>query len=303
MKRVLIALFCIMLFAGCAVTQKTEELLIPRDEGEAIVEGIRMLKIDGELYYDSGKDSSMVPRCGTMAGSLKTVGTEFEIPQNDNECNFEPAKGFQNATNMTKEIPIDGEWRIFRKIVDPEKDFSGYTHCFHMRGKLPNAAAESEYIVLAKEEGLTFERVARSLFSSNSNDWLDCYVIPVLQEDEWGLRLFARNVTPKGLSVVFEQFGGNAQGELLTGDWYILEVQNSSGGWTEVKQKEFDNPVVWHSIAYKINENEQTEKTVDWQWLYGELEEGHYRIGKEVTEFKEAGVFDKKVYYADFFID
>ena len=145
---------------------------------------VRMFRVNGELYYDSGKVSDMIPDCGNMDGNLTKSVDMYEIPQNDGECNFENATAYQNATEMTKEIPIDGDWVIFEKIDEPEKDLQQYKYCYYLKGTMPNAAQESELIVLANDKDLNFTQVTKSLYSSNSNDFLDIYVIPILSEDK-----------------------------------------------------------------------------------------------------------------------
>lgn len=51
-----------------------------------------------------------------------------------------------------------------------------YKYCLVLTGHLPNAAMDSEYIVLSNEEDITFEEVAESLFSSQ-------YPTPFAQKD------------------------------------------------------------------------------------------------------------------------
>ena len=41
---------------------------------------------------------------------------------------------------------------------------------------------------------------------------------------------------------------------------------------------------------------------IDWEWLYGTLPVGEYRIVKSVMDFVEAGSFEEKEYFAEFAI-
>ena len=41
---------------------------------------------------------------------------------------------------------------------------------------------------------------------------------------------------------------------------------------------------------------------VNWEWLYGKLAPGKYRINKEVMDFRETGDFDKKIYSLEFIV-
>ena len=65
------------------------------------------------------------------------------------------------------------------------------------------------------------------------------------------------------------------------------------------------NPLIdyaWNSIAYLIKKNDITELELDWEWLYGALPAGFYRLSKEVMDFKAAGDFDKDIYQVYFTI-
>ncbi len=305
MKKVITAVLCAFLLCGCGQNVG----IIGGSDGpttifvgeEVSAQGVKMINVDGELYYDTGKNSSLIPRCGTLDGSLKVTGMEFEIPQKDGESNFETS-GYQSATGITKEVPLDNNWRIFKKI-DTNRDLSRYKYVLRLKGRHPNAVRDSEFIVLTNDLSLDFEKVSRSMFSSSTNDWLDCYIIPVLEDDKWGLMLWSEEVTPTGLTIVFEQLGGDVKGELQTGAWYGLEKMNEENKWEKVEYLPQEHVVAWSSITYKIKNNDRTEFKVDWKWLYGELGEGIYRIGKEVMDFKNTGDFDKDIYYAEFYVE
>lgn len=309
MKKVVAVILCTLVLAGCnknvgiiGGSDGPTAIFVTNGEESITAQSIRMIKVDGEIYYDSGKNSSLVPRCGTLDGTLKKTADEYEIPKGDGESNFETS-GYQSATGMTKEVPIDGNWRIFRKIADSEKDFSLYKYALVLEGRLPNAVRDSKYIVLANDKTLSFEKVARSMFSSNSEDFIDCYIIPVLDDDKWGIRLWTEDVTDTGLTIVCEQFGGSPTGDLQTGEWYTLEVMDEDNNWVKLEYLPHEYDIVWHSVAYGIKKNDQTKFEIDWEWLYGKLPEGYYRIGKEIMDFRAAGDFDEDVYYAEFFIN
>ena len=203
---------------------------------------------------------------------------------------------------MAKEVPLEGNWRIFKRI-DTSKDSGKYKYVLRLKGRHPNAVRDSEFIVLTNDLSVDFDSVSKSLFSSQSTDWIDCCIIPVLDEEKWGIRLWAEGVTKTGLAIVFEQFGGKAEGDLRTGSWYGIERMNDDYEWEKVSYLPTEYPVSWNSIAYNIRKNDRTEFEVNWEKLYGELPQGHYRIGKKVMDLKGAGDFEEDVYYADFFIE
>lgn len=119
------------------------------------------------------------------------------------------------------------------------------------------------------------------------------------EEDTWGIKLTTKNTTPTGLTLVFNQSGGNPKGDLQTGSMYWLEVQIDNQ-WVSVEMLPSEYDIGWTDEAYIIPTNDSTEWEVNWKWLYGELPNGNYRIGKEIMDFRGTGVYDILNYYAYF---
>ena len=113
----------------------------------------------------------------------------------------------------------------------------------------------------------------------------------------WGITLSAEDVTATGMTLVCTQFGGAPTGELQTGSEYKLYILKA-GSWIEVSTviKEYG----WDAVAYMIPSNESREFEINWEWLYGELPAGNYRIGKEIMDFRAVGDYDTEWYYAEF---
>jgi len=53
--------------------------------------------------------------------------------------------------------------------------------------------------------------------------------------------------------------------------------------------------VGWDEMARILPAKGSSEEAVDWEWLYGSLDQGEYRIIKELLVMQEAG--DYKSYY------
>lgn len=117
-------------------------------------------------------------------------------------------------------------------------------------------------------------------------------------DDEWGITLTVRDVTPKGLTLVCTQKGGNMRGELQTGTPYTLESLHN-GVWQAVELKVKAN-IAWTMQAFMIPKDDATDFEIDWSWLYGELPAGKYRIGKEITDYITPGEYEKTTYWAEF---
>ena len=262
---------------------------------------IRMFNVDGELYYDSGLVSDMTPRCGTLDDNLKKGVGENEIPHKSGEANFE-IDGYQNATSITKEVNIDGEWVIFRKYKYLPEDIDELKYCYYIKGHLNNAAIDSEIVVLTDSKDITFNDVYEPLLSSQAPVGSG-YLIShnMISGDKWGLNLYAEDVTPTGLTLKIEQFGGNPSGELQTGADYFLET-TVNDEWQEVETIN-GQPLSWNALAYMIKKNDITEMNLDWQYAYGELKPGFYRLTKEFMDFRGAGDYEKETYLVHFTIE
>ena len=119
-------------------------------------------------------------------------------------------------------------------------------------------------------------------------------------EENYGIKLSLENLTPTGATIKCEQSGGEATGELETGSWYIVERWTQMDGWKEVETVIDKQQVGWTSEAYMILEDSTSEWEVNWEWLYGELPVGKYRIGKQIMDWRAPGDYDTVLYYAEF---
>lgn len=58
----------------------------------------------------------------------------------------------------------DGTWKA---------DGITYKYRLELKGTMPNAAGENRFVVLTNNKDISFDEVAKSIFSSSSSDWLD----------------------------------------------------------------------------------------------------------------------------------
>lgn len=117
---------------------------------------------------------------------------------------------------------------------------------------------------------------------------------------DWGLTLSVKDVTPTGLTLVCSRRGGNPTGELECGtDYHLIVLED--GTWKDVPTviEEYG----WNSLAYWIPEGQDTEFTCSWEWLYGKLPAGTYRLKKGFMDFRETGDYDTAVYWVEFEIE
>ena len=77
------------------------------------------------------------------------------------------------------------------------------------------------------------------------------------------------------------------------GDWFRID-EYVDGKWVELE------PIIddygFNAIGYTVDENHELEMDVNWEWLYGELEDGTYRLVKDVA----VSSMQSKYVYAEF---
>ena len=120
--------------------------------------------------------------------------------------------------------------------------------------------------------------------------------------EDWGLALTAKAVTADGMTVLFTQSGGKVKGELMTGEWFALE-KKTDNGWEEVKPLPAEGEYAFNSIGYGIPSEGSFELPVLWNWMYGSLESGEYRIKKSVMDFVETGIYTEQKYALEFTVE
>ena len=136
---------------------------------------------------------------------------------------------------------------------------------------------------------------------SEKDRMLSSYFPPefMIFEETWGVTLTAENITSTSVTIKCIQSDGNPTGELQTGSWYILETWTKEKGWIQMPYI-IDGEIGWTSEAWIIPMNDTCEWKVNWEWLYGAVPSGKYRIGKSIMDFRKSGDFDTAIYYAEF---
>jgi len=118
---------------------------------------------------------------------------------------------------------------------------------------------------------------------------------------EWGIILEAEKVTPSGLTILCHQSGGDDVGELTTGSYYVIQKMEEEG-WVDVEYLPHEYDIGWTMEAWMIKKEDTTRWEINWEWLYGELPAGEYRIGKQVSNGRY-GQYEDEMAYAEFVIE
>lgn len=134
-------------------------------------------------------------------------------------------------------------------------------------------------------------------------------------EDDMIFSLFEsledESIVPEGISMSVQVDSVTKKGAVITllnkadkdyqyGDQYYLQ-KYEDGRW-------YDVPYViedfgFNDIAYGLEKNKESEFIIDWNWLYGELKPGKYRIVKDIMDFRGTGDYDVYTLTAEFIIE
>lgn len=125
---------------------------------------------------------------------------------------------------------------------------------------------------------------------------------PESELDKIGLYLTLKNISPTGATLVFSQYDADAPtGELQCGTDFALEVQKN-GIW-EKAPIILEDDYGFNAVAILIPLEGTSEQELDWEWLYGALAPGTYRIAKGIMDFRDTGDYDKYTVYAQFVLN
>ncbi|MCD8036754.1 MAG: DUF4163 domain-containing protein [Clostridiales bacterium] len=122
-----------------------------------------------------------------------------------------------------------------------------------------------------------------------------------ISEDSWSVELTATDVTSTSLKLSCTLVNGETNVEYDTGSMYWIEKKDDDA-WVSVVTLHQGEDLAWTSEAYIIPTDGSAEWTINWEYLYGELPAGEYRIGKTIYAYRGAGDYEEAVYYSEFAI-
>lgn len=118
--------------------------------------------------------------------------------------------------------------------------------------------------------------------------------LPAAADSGLDVEMTVEDLSPTGATILFQQYSTPEGNALLGGNDYFLQ-RRTIGGWTDLPTRErptFTKGI--HSLATIRRQK------IDWEWLYGTLDEGYYRIGKRVIISQSDGTEQYKIVYAEF---
>lgn len=108
------------------------------------------------------------------------------------------------------------------------------------------------------------------------------------------------SITPTGLTV---EFSSSNMNQCIYGQFFALEMLKNSKWFTVPYSSNVKGEIAFTEEGYMISKGEIKQFQEDWDWLYGKLSSGQYRIIKEISDFRAPGDSDKYYLAAEFSIE
>lgn len=123
------------------------------------------------------------------------------------------------------------------------------------------------------------------------------------KEENFGVLMKVKNLTPSGGTLEFrhKEIWKHPNGTLTFGDDFVIEKADGDE-WKELPVV-VDGDYGFNDVAYNLEKWAYTEAEINWEWLYGKLSKGKYRLSKTVTDTKDSGGCDEYTVYAQFIIE
>lgn len=103
--------------SGGDLTDEPGKVRIFNEGGDQVhSSGARYVRVDGELYTDTGEIITLA-RCGVMDGEITKTVAETELPGEDDCSNFGTGYQYQIAGVYSIDVVIDGDWCRFQREV------------------------------------------------------------------------------------------------------------------------------------------------------------------------------------------
>lgn len=172
------------------------------------------------------------------------------------------------------------------------KRYPGLLICMLMGLVLMAGCGDNSSISSGGSEKNTGKTVSGS--SAESSDWKPTLYETVNDLDGVVMTVKKETVSCTGLTVVF---ANSSKQQGIYGEYFCLE-KKINGKWYQM-------PVIidnygFDDIGYELAAGDNREWTVEWDWLYGSLNAGEYRIVKDVLKLRSPGDHDTFYLAAEF---
>lgn len=132
----------------------------------------------------------------------------------------------------------------------------------------------------------------------NANNWKPTAFETLNNFEGVSMSIKKETVSSSKLTLVFKN---SSNRQCIYGEEFTLE-KKLNGKWYQVPVS-IVGDYAFHSIGYNLSPGEMRELPVDWEWLYGNLAPGKYRIVKNILDFRETGDYDSYNISSEFSIN
>jgi hypothetical protein len=132
----------------------------------------------------------------------------------------------------------------------------------------------------------------------NANNWKPTAFEALNNIEGVSMSIKRETVSSSKLALVFKN---NSSRQCLYGEEFTLE-KKLNGKWYQVPIP-YVGDYAFPTIGYNLSSGETKELLVDWEWLYGNLAPGKYRIVKNILDFRGMGDYDSYNLSAEFSIN
>ena len=98
----------------------------------------------------------------------------------------------------------------------------------------------------------------------------------------YDITLTVKNVTPTALTLVCTRSEENGESLWTDSRFRIERYLEKTNGWEQVMECAWEETLVWKDIAYNIPANGTVEWEINWEYIYGTLPQGQYRVVKTI---------------------
>ena len=275
------------------------------------IEGTSVKIFGKEVYNDIPKETKVIEEGKEIAYSynktVDNVSIELTIP---NEWKYE-------------ELPADveyGRYNYALKISKEKGNGSAVLYLYNSIFGVCGTGLKSEQYYLYGYNGtkcsvgyydgsdtwdfISFSELNRNIAIKNeglnkkdADEFIEIArtIIINTQEADVTLSLKEGTLTQEGATFIIKN---NSEYNYNYGSAYEIEVKKE-GQWKSIELKE---PLTWTEIAFILKAKESNEINIDFNYGYGELSKGEYRLVKTVNkeQIDPRGTVQTKIIYAEF---
>ena len=325
---------CVLLITGCGASNSAEvpagadsqmaENAGQNDTGENIAtDGVAdypaAIMVNDTVYLVEGNPMPAEVDESAIIGYTESYTDTF--PENNGETNFNPELGMPYAqVEGGIAVLYKNEWYLGTPFSNKNAiTFTGIIIDHTVESLVPVVCVKT-----LEEEVIPYEAVFFEL-PEGEEDWalkIGAEVLITCSGDftepapHYGTLISIRNADTDVLSpldgVTMEvtecsdtsvtvRIVNDTDKDIQCGEDFCLEVQDEETGEWRKLDEVIDN-AAFNAIAYMVQKDSPYEAVIDFEWLYGKLEPGRYRIVKTVMDFRGTGDFTDYTFTAEFSI-